>query len=86
MNIRKSTKEKKQTIREQFLQRFKLSKEYLDLGDLLLGLNRDLKVANPDHEFLIMDILDVKKDYNAGQEIFDKVIHQCNVQAAHQDN
>jgi len=38
------------------------SAEWLDISEILLGINKKLVVENPEHQFVIMDCFDIVED------------------------
>ena len=57
------------------------SSEWLDLREAVLGLNKNLKNENPDHEFLIADAFDIVEEQESRSKFMDKVVRQCMEQA-----
>ena len=47
--------------------------EWLDLREVLLGINKNLKNENPNHEFLIVDCFDVLEDDESRNNFMDKI-------------
>lgn len=41
-----------------FLQRFKFSKEFLDLGEICLGMNNQ-NIENQNHKYIMIDVFDI---------------------------
>ena len=52
----------------------KFSREWLDLGEVICGLNDDLGKDMVDHDPLILDVFDVARDKDRREAFFDKLI------------
>ena len=63
----------------QFLKRMKYSREWLDLMEVEIGMNKTLAEDNSEHQFIMIDAFDVEKDQKMRDEFFDKLIKQCSV-------
>lgn len=63
----------------EFLQKFKFAKEYLDLGDILLGMNKQEVSENNKHEFLLIDVFDFgsQDDEEKLDNFYNRLIAQC---------
>lgn len=57
----------------------KFSKEILDLGEVIAGMQDTLEVPNPDHEVVITEVMDVVKDSEVRDQLFKKLIKQCSI-------
>ena len=63
--------------KEPFLKRMKYSREWLDLGELEMGMNKKLAQESQQHEFIMMDVFDVEKSASQREKFFEKLIQQC---------
>lgn len=52
----------------------KFAREWLDLGDVYAGMNSQLKVNNPEHESIIVEVFDVEKSTEDIEKLFNKLI------------
>lgn len=52
----------------------KFAREWLDLGDVYAGMNSQLKVSNPKHESIIVEVIDVEKNTEEIEKLFNKII------------
>lgn len=51
------------------MHRFKFSREYLDLGEICLGMNNQ-NIEKENHEYVMIDVFDVGKDQTRCDEFF----------------
>lgn len=65
----------KYPFKQDFLRKFKFAKEFLDLNDCFMGV-RAKRRPSPDHDFIIMDCFDVRKDVARRDQLFNKVLKQ----------
>ena len=72
-SIREVT-DSKYPFKGKFLQRMKFAREWLDLGDVYAGMNSQLKVNNDKHESIIVEVIDVEKNTEEIEKLFNKII------------
>jgi len=59
--------------KEQFIKRMKYAREWLDLGEVEMGMNKKPSESN-EHVSIMIDVFDVEKDRDKVNMFMDKLI------------
>ena len=72
---KKEVKNKSYPFKEPFLERMRYSREWLDLGEMEMGLGREINLKDfPMHEYVMMDVFDIVEDNEQRDLFFEKLM------------